>query len=186
MDYVRLIELCREKAEQNGKCIVVIDGRSASGKTTLAKKLSAELNAPVIHTDDFFLPPELRTEERYAEAGGNVHYERFAEEVLPKLISGEDFSYRRFDCGIMDYGEDVAVPANDIRIVEGAYSMHPNFGDYGDIYVFCDIDPEAQIERIIVRNGEEMAEKFRKIWIPFEEKYFDEYNIRSRADVLMK
>ena len=64
---------------------VAIDGGSASGKTTLANRLGQELGCPVVHMDDFFLPPMLRSDDRLNQPGGNVHYERFAAEVLPGL-----------------------------------------------------------------------------------------------------
>ena len=48
--------------------------------------------------DDFFLRPEQRTPERYAEPGGNVDRERFLAEVLIPLRAGETVQYRRFDC----------------------------------------------------------------------------------------
>ncbi|MCL1877401.1 MAG: hypothetical protein FWF80_00945, partial [Defluviitaleaceae bacterium] len=69
--------------------VIAIDGRSASGKTTLASELAAQTGASVIHMDDFFLPQDLRTEERLNTPGGNVHHERFASEVLPH-IKGSD------------------------------------------------------------------------------------------------
>ena len=40
--------------ERDGVRVIVIDGRSASGKTTLAKQLSLILDADVVHMDDFF------------------------------------------------------------------------------------------------------------------------------------
>ena len=84
--------------------IIAIDGRCAAGKTTLAARLVKELGGDVIHMDDFFLPPALRTPERRSEPGGNVHYERFLTEVLPNLRSGRPFFYRRFDCSRMTLG----------------------------------------------------------------------------------
>ena len=71
-----------------GMRIIAIDGRCAAGKTTLAARLAKELGGDVIHMDDFFLPLELRTEERFREPGGNVHYERFKTEVLKPLEAG--------------------------------------------------------------------------------------------------
>lgn len=65
--------------------LVAIDGRSASGKTTLVNALAEQFHTSVVHMDDFFLPVELRTPERFAMPGGNVHFERFQEEFL--LIS---------------------------------------------------------------------------------------------------
>ncbi|MDE7100629.1 MAG: (d)CMP kinase, partial [Anaeroplasmataceae bacterium] len=69
-------------AQEKETFVIVIDGMSASGKSTLALKLANALDANLIHMDDFFLPKELRTLNRYQEAGGNIHYERFKEEVV--------------------------------------------------------------------------------------------------------
>ena len=165
--------------------VIAIDGRSASGKTTLAKQLAQILKADVVQMDDFFLPLALRTEKRYQEAGGNVHYERFAEEVLPHLRQPGPFSYRQFDCSTMGFGETKHLPGSSWRIVEGAYSLHPKFGDYADLKVFYDISPDEQMRRITLRNGKEKAEVFRNRWIPLEEKYIKQTDVISRADLVL-
>ena len=165
--------------------IVAIDGRAASGKTTASSALAERLGGSVIHMDDFFLPPHLRTDERYNEPGGNFHRERFAEEVLPRLKSPEAFEYVRFDCLIMDYGAKVPVTSSKLRIVEGSYSEHPALGEYADIKVFCDVSPDEQMRRITVRNGKEKAAAFRDRWIPLEEKYFTHFSTREKADIVI-
>ncbi len=166
--------------------IIVIDGRAAAGKTTIAAILSAVLRADVIHMDDFFLPPELQTAERYAQSGGNIHYERFCPEVLPFLKQSREFSYRCFDCSIMDFGGSRHVQSGTWRIVEGSYSNHPMFGNYADIRVFCDVPFEEQMQRIIKRNGEAMADVFFSKWIPMEELYFDTEQIKQKADIVIE
>lgn len=164
--------------------VLAIDGRAASGKTTMAQALSFVLEAPVIAMDDFFLPMALRTQERYDEAGGNVHYERFIEEVLPYIRSNDSFSYRRFDCSQMDYSpEHRVVPSGRWRIVEGSYSLHPAFGPYADLTVFASVDRNEQARRILARNGAEFAQIFRNRWIPLEEKYFSTYSIEQTAHI---
>ena len=65
--------------------VIAIDGNCTAGKTTLAAVLEKEYDCNVFHMDDFFLRPQQRTAERYAEPGGNVDYERFQEEVLIPL-----------------------------------------------------------------------------------------------------
>ena len=57
--------------------LIAVEGRCASGKTTLASALQKELGCCVFHMDDFFLRPEQRTRERLLTAGGNIDYERF-------------------------------------------------------------------------------------------------------------
>jgi len=163
--------------------VVAVDGRAASGKTTLARQLALILNAGVVHMDDFFLPPALRTPDRYAEPGGNVHYERFIREVLPRVGSPESFSYRVFDCAKMDYGGTAEVGGAGWRVVEGAYSLHPKFGDYADLKVFYDIAPAEQMRRIKLRNGERGARMFRERWIPLEEAYIRSCDPIRRADL---
>lgn len=165
----------------DGPFIIAIDGRAASGKSTLAQQLSELLDADVIHMDDFFLPLPLRTEERLAEPGGNVHYERFAEEVLPHLKLQAAFSYRIFDCSKMDYEGERLIGNKTIRIVEGSYSHHPKFGNYADLFVFSDVDAEEQMRRICLRNGEEKAQMFATRWIPMEERFFTEHEVKKHA-----
>ncbi len=178
----RLIPILRGIHAQNAR-IIAIDGRAASGKSTMAAELSAILGAGIIHMDDFFLPPSLRTEKRLNEAGGNIHYERFAEEILPKLSRTEGFEYNIFDCSKMAINGKRAVAASPYLIIEGAYSHHPFFGNYAHLKVFSHIDPYEQMLRIIMRNGQKMAEIFRSRWIPLEERYYSEFNIAEQADL---
>ena len=184
--YVRLFPLLEKISElpaTRHPCIIAIDGRAASGKSTMARLLCRILDAAVVQMDDFFLPPSLRTQQRYDEPGGNVHYERFLEEVLPFLALPECFSYRIFDCGKKDYVGECTVENKSFRIVEGSYSCHPRFGNYASLTVFSVLEPGEQLRRISLRNGEALAELFQKKWIPLEEKYFEEYGIAEKADI---
>ena len=185
--FIHTIPVLKRLAAPAGKpvSVIAVDGRAASGKTTLARQLGAILDAGVVHMDDFFLPPALRTRERYDEPGGNVHYERFAAEVLPQLKKPEPFKYRIFDCSTMDYGGWREVKRSPWRIVEGAYSLHPRFGNYADLKIFFDISPEEQMRRIRRRNGDARAEVFAKRWIPLEEKYLSAFGIKKLADLVL-
>ena len=185
--FEKLFPILQRVAERRGKsCIIAIDGRAASGKTTMAGLLKTILQTDVVQMDDFFLPLELRTAERLQQPGGNVHYERFAEEVLPYLKEKDAFAYGVFDCSRMDYHGRREIGAGNIRIVEGSYSCHSFFGEYPDIRVFSDVAPEEQMQRIVKRNGTQMAEMFRTRWIPMEEAYFKAYEIKEKADICLK
>ncbi len=153
-------------------CIITIDGRCGSGKSTMATQLSSLLNIDVIHMDDFFLPPEKRTEKRLNEPGGNVDYERFSQEVVKQLFSNEAFSYKVFDCTKMGFNGTKQFNNSPIKLIEGTYSQHPYFAGYGNINVFSTIDEKSQMQRIAQRNGSEIAKIFKEKWIPLEELYF--------------
>lgn len=167
--------------------IIAIDGRSASGKTTAAKQLKMILNAQIIHMDDFFLPPPMRTKMRYEQPGGNIHLERFKEEILPFLRKKGAFSYRVFDCKKNAFDGNRMIWENSPwRIVEGAYSQHPQFGDYADIKIFFDISKEEQMRRIYNRNGAQAARIFQTKWIPLEENYIRTFRIDRKADLILR
>ena len=158
--------------EEKNFVIVAIDGKCTSGKTTLASKLAELYDCNVFHMDDFFLRPEQRTPERFAEAGGNVDYERFLEEVLLPLKSSKTFSYRPFDCSTFTLSDPVIVTPKRLNIIEGTYSHHPYFGNPYDLKILLTIDEETQHRRILDRP-EFLHKRFFEEWIPMENRYFD-------------
>ena len=152
--------------------IVAIDGNCTSGKTTLANQLAANYDCNVFHMDDFFLRPEQRTPERFAEVGGNVDYERFKEEILIPLQDGKQFSYRPFDCSTFTLANPVTVIPKQLNIIEGTYSHHPYFGNLYDLKVMLTVTPELQRERILQRPAF-LHQRFFEQWIPMENRYFE-------------
>lgn len=169
--------------------ILAIDGRCGSGKSTVADLLAEVLGASVIHMDDFFLPPDRRTAARLSEPGGNVDYERFAEQILPRLREENRFTFSAFDCHRCDYSRTRAIPplseSHGIRIVEGSYCHHPHFGAYADLRIFLTCDPEEQRTRIRHRNGEAAEKVFCDRFIPMEEAYFTHFGIPQAAHILL-
>lgn len=182
--HIYLLPLLERMAAMPGG-VVAIDGRAASGKTTLARTLAQITGAGLVCMDDFFLPTEKRSPERLNTPGGNVDYERFISDVLPRLRSPESFTYPCFDCSVMDIKGGREVAASPWRIVEGSYAHHPELGDYMDIRLFRTVDPAEQLRRIRLRNGETMARRFEQDWIPMEEKYFSHFRIEEKADMII-
>ena len=180
----RINELLSNPEKQ--KIIIAIDGMTGSGKTTLAKELSQMHNdIPVFHADDFFLLPELRTEERLKEPGGNIHYERMKKEVIDPLLNGkidDVIKYKPFNCRIQDFGEEKALKINKINIIEGSYSLNPYFGKYYDFSVFLKINDKDQIERL-TKRAPKMIDNFINKWIPLEKKYHEAFNLFEKCDI---
>lgn len=165
--------------------LIALDGRCAAGKTTLASHLRREIGCSVIHMDDFFLRPHLRTEERLRQPGGNVDRERFREEVLLPWQKGTAFSYRPYDCHTQTLCEPVPVTPNPVTLVEGAYCCHPEFWDFYDLHIFLTISPKAQLQRIRDRNGADGLAVFQNRWIPLEERYFEAFSIPERCELCL-
>lgn len=172
-----------DKALEKGRVILAVEGGSASGKTTLSQILNEFYGCTVFHMDDFFLRPEQRTPERLAEIGGNIDRERFLEEVLVALSKNKPVSYRRFDCSTFELSPAAEVIPEKLTVIEGAYSMHPLLSEYYDMSVFLDISPELQRERIAVRNSPQFAERFHNEWIPLENEYFLQMQVKQRCSM---
>ncbi len=185
---MKYLEPIRKQIEEllktNKSIIVAIDGCAASGKTTAATYLAEYFHGNVIHMDDFFLPFDMRTQERLNQPGGNIHSERFLEEVWKPLRAGREISYRRFDCALGDFGDNINIKPKAVTIIEGAYSMRPDFISY-DLGVFFESKQNVQYDRILKRNGSEKLEAFRNRFIPMENKYFEAFSIKNQADLLV-
>ena len=164
--------------------IIALDGPCGAGKTTLAEALAKKYDANVFHADDFFLRREQRSAERNSQIGGNIDYERLSEEVIIPLSQGKEFSFHPFSCKTLSLADEVFVSRKKLNIIEGSYSHHPYFGDVYDLKVFIDIAPEEQKKRILKRNPEN-AERFFIEWILKENQYFEFFEIKKKADMIL-
>lgn len=185
MDKEKLKELIGECLKKCSRPVIAIDGMAAAGKSTLAAELARDFGGEVVHMDDFFLPAELRTPERLQEAGGNVHYERFAAEVASAVRAGRAFDYGVFNCSEMMITGSRHVENKGLLIVEGTYCLRAEFVDLYDLKIFMKIDEKTQMERIVKRNGPQKARVFKERWIPMETLYFKSGNVERRADFVV-
>ncbi len=185
--YCRYIDVFRridELLDEKASVTVAIDGSSGAGKSTLAALLAEVYSCNVFHTDDFFLPPGRKTDERLAEPGGNVDYERLRDEVATGLKSGGSVSYRRYDCQAGTLSEPLVVTPKRLNVVEGVYSLHPAFGLVYDLAVFLKTGGEAQRERIRTRSGSALFKRFIEDWIPLENRYFNTLGIEQKCGIV--
>lgn len=181
----KLIEILKTELKSKNTLTLAIDGRCASGKSTLGKELSESFDCNLFHIDDYFLRPEQRTEERLNTPGGNFDIERFKEEVINGITSGENFCYSPFDCSKMDIGDKISVNQKALNIIEGSYSCHPEISENYDITVFITTDTETQKNRILNRNPDR-AQMFFKKWIPLEESYISHFDIKNHCDYIIE
>jgi len=174
-----------EYINNNNNKVIAIDGPSGAGKSTLAKHLEEQYDCLVFHTDDYFLPAVRKTKERLSEPGGNLDYERMEEEIFQNIKENLIFSHK-FNCQTEKLEKRSAYKNKSIIIIEGVYSLHPRFQKYYDLKVFIDIDKEEQIKRILSRSGAKMLKRFQTEWIPLEDKYFNDFNIRESVSLFIK
>lgn len=183
--YQELFDQIEIFQKEDRPVIIGIDGTAGSGKTSLARTLQKKYHAQVFHMDDFFLPLEMKTEERLSEPGGNVHYERFLTEVLEPLKQGKLINYRPYDCQLWEYSESIPISPKKINVIEGVYCFHPILKQFYDWKVFLKVDSKVQKERILKREGKEKLEIFLNRWIPLENKYFEAFEVEQFVDLII-
>ena len=184
-EYKDVFEVIKNLLKDNEKLVIAIDGRCGGGKSTLGSLLKEQFDCNIFHMDDFFLPFEMKTAERLRKAGENVHYERFEEEILKPLQNAKSATYRQYLCNIGDFSQPIKVEQKNLTIVEGSYSLHPKLRNYYDYKIFITVDSKVQYERILKRNGKEKLQDFLNKWIPMEEHYFAELDIRNQCDLIL-
>ena len=165
-------------------CIIAIDGKCCAGKTTLAHKLQSLFDCCIISMDDFFLQPHQRCPQRFCEAGGNIDYERFMQEVIKPLSQKQAFSYQVFDCSKQQLTQFIDITLKPLIIIEGTYCLHPYFHDIYDLKIFMDIDDNEQKARILKRP-QHKHERFFNEWLPYEQHYFNTYHIKKQCHMVL-
>lgn len=197
--YETVKKIVTDNLRDNSRLVVAIDGCCASGKTTLAQRLTTDLQGDLIHMDDFFLPLSLRTSERYDEPGGNIHYERFLSQIVQPILAARSphikeppasiqetgwpvLQWNRFACHIGAFAPDLChTLGKPLLIIEGCYCMRPEFWPLYDLSFFIKTSYEEQLRRIQARNGKKCLQMFKDKWIPLENRYFSHYHIAERC-----
>ena len=161
--------------------LVAIDGPCAAGKTGFARALAQQIGAAVVHADDFFLPPALRTPARLAVPGGNLHYERLLAQVLLPLRQTGRACFQPYDCHADALRPAIVLECPRVVLVEGSYTCQPALWDQYDLHFFLTLDAAEQRKRITARNGME-AHRFFEEWIPLENAYFAACDPAARCE----
>ncbi len=151
---------------------VGIDGKGASGKTTLAAAVVAALpGAVVVHVDDF-ARPSVETWER----------DRFVAQVLVPLAAGRPARYERWDWDSDTSAGWSDVPVGVPVVVEGVSSTDVRLGVPWDVTLWLDLPAEVRLARALARDGEAMREQWVERWMPAEDAYEAAQRPQDRVD----
>jgi len=185
MREIETVELEDLFAQTKGKDhpLITIDGPCASGKTTLARKMAEQINALVIHTDDYVVPHARKTQERLARPGGNCDVERLLSEIVLPWKQGCAGIYRRYDCRADRFCEEETLPTSGTLILEGSYSNLPEIRNYADVRIFVEAPWEERIRRLRERESEASLKRFFERWIPLEDAYFEAFGLPDEGCV---
>lgn len=163
--------------------IVAVDGRSASGKSTLASRLARAVpRSAVVHTDDLAWHEPLY-------AWGDL----LADGVLRPLREGRALAYRPPQWDVRGREGVIEVPAGlDLVVIEGTGASHREHAGLVDATVWVQADFAEAERRGIARDvadgvngGPEEARAFWHAWMAEELRFFERQRTWERADVVV-
>ncbi len=183
---------------------VAIDGRPASGKTTLADELAVALRAngrDVIRaTIEGFLHPRSQRYRRGIDSPEGCYHDSFDFDALHRVLldplgPGGD---GRFQSEVYDRDTDTALSppvataaADAVLLFDGVFLLRPELIDGWDLRIFVSVPFEATLARARTRDltslgsAARIEQRFRNRYLPSQEYYFDTIRPTELADVIV-
>lgn len=183
--YTQVLREIVQLTGRDGPVLAAIDGRCGSGKTTLGKRIAQGVPCNLLHTDDFYLPMELRAKNWRDTPGGNMDLSYILHAVVEPAKAGQPIVYRPYVCKTGGFGEEVTLPPRQLTVVEGSYCQHPLLREHFDLRVFLTCVPQVQERRLRSREGGERFRAFQDTWIPLEERYIREFQVERGAHLVV-
>lgn len=195
----RLATAVSRLARQRQRVLVGIDGPDASGKTTMADRLAASVEAPAfrVSVDDFHQPAELRRRR------GSLSPEGYYQDAF-------DHRTLRVDCllpfraGVgrilaashdhrtdMRLAATLSVPVGAVLVVDGVFLLRPELRDLWDLAVHLRVSPAESLRRARVRDVDlfgsetEVERRYLARYLPGQALYRREADPESRAHVVV-
>jgi uridine kinase len=158
------------RTQVSGRLVVLVDGRSGTGKTTLGNALAAELGASLVHLDDV-----------YPGWDGL----RAAADAVVRDVLGAASGYRRWDWEASAPADWVSVDPAAPLVVEGCGALSHASAPAASLRVWLTADEGERRRRAIDRDGETFARQWSR-WARQEDAFIADEDPESLADVVLR
>ena len=157
-------------ARGDRRVVVLIDGRSGTGKTTLGDAVAERLGAQVVHLDSVY--------------PGWDGLRAAAESVVTDVLSGPS-GYRRWDWGTSREAGWTAVDPDLPIVVEGCGALSRASSPLASLRVWLEADDDVRWDRAIGRDGEVFAREWER-WAAQERAFIAAEDPAALADVVLR
>ena len=174
MQFQELVERIKQKKAPRGMPtrIVAVDGPGGAGKSTLAERLAMELEAEIVHTDDF------------ASWDDPVNWwPRLLAEVLEPLSRGKTARFRSTNWDGGPEGSREVAPS-EFLILEGVTASRDAFRRFLTYAIWIETPRRLRLGRGIERDGEASRAQWIE-WMAAEDAYMERERPRDRADAVL-
>jgi uridine kinase len=174
--------------------LVAIDGRSGTGKSTLAQAIASRVQGRIVLGDDFY---SGGTDDAWqgmsaAEKVEKVmDWQRMRTQVLEPLLANKPASWHPLDFqpGIGWVGwkhETVILHPAPVILVDGVYSARPELADLVDVAVLVSANDEERRKRLDLREGQGFMQRWHALWDAAEDYYITQICPPSFFDLVVR
>ncbi len=194
-----LIEtLYAEITQRDMSMFVALDGRSGSGKSTIAAIVADALGADVVTV--------IEGDQFYAGGSGAAWDRKSAEQKAAQVIDWQRqrlmlnalrtegvATWHGFDWHSDDWDADVVPLAPEpthttvapVVLLEGAYSARPELSDLLDLRVLLEVPEVVRRAQLLGREGEAYRADWEARWLSAEKHYFETIMPPSSFDLIL-
>ena len=196
--FVRLITAIHTRLMSTaGPVVVAIDGRSGTGKSTLAAQLATQFPAVVVPCDDFFAAniPAQGWAERSpaARAADCIDWRLLRCEAIEPLRAGRPGRWHAFDFargaatdGTYARSATMTVCApHRVVLLDGTYAARPELADVVDVAVLVEAAPEVRADWLRAREAAEFLVEWHARWDAAETHYFTTIRPREKFQFVL-
>lgn len=152
------------------RVVVLVDGRSGTGKTTIGTALAEELGAQLVHLDDV-----------YPGWDGL----RAAADIVVSDVLGAPSGHRRWDWAASAPADWVELDPSAPIVVEGCGALSRASAPLAVLRIWLAADDAVRKRRAIDRDGEVFALEWDR-WARQEEAFIAAEDPESLADVVLR
>lgn len=153
--------------------VVLIDGRSGAGKTTIGRALAEALGAQYVGLDDVY--------------PGWEGLARASETVERRILDPDAPGYRRWDWSHSEPADWRALSPVEPLVVEGAGALTPGAAARASLCVWVELPEAVRRERLRGRSdaASYLESPWWAVWAAQEERHIARHDPRSLADVVV-
>ncbi|MBB4740076.1 cytidylate kinase [Actinoplanes octamycinicus] len=152
--------------------VLAIEGRSGSGKSSLAAAVADRLGAALIRMDDLYAGWD----------GLDQGVSALRDWVLAPLAEGRPAIWRRWDWAAGEYAEEHRVPDGRWLVVEGVGAGAPR--SYLSGLVWLASPAPVRKQRALARDGDLYAPHWDR-WAGHEQAFYTANPVHSQADLVL-
>ncbi|PZE54697.1 ATP-binding protein [Curtobacterium sp. MCPF17_047] len=158
------------RTARNDRLVVLVDGRSGTGKTTLGNALAAELDATIVHLDDVY--------------PGWDGLQAAADSVVREVL-GLPSGYRRWDWVTSAPADWVPVDPAAPIVIEGCGALSRASAPLATFRVWLTAEEGERRRRALDRDGETFARQWER-WARQEEAFISAETPQTLADEVLR